>query len=82
MQIDRATHDIHAASANPEVAEALNLAEGAPVLVLERTSYGKDEKPLEVLVFHYRPERYHFSVTLPRTMPGAAAGIVERPELP
>jgi GntR family transcriptional regulator len=30
------------------------------------------------VVFHHRPERYEFSVTLPRTMPGRQAGMTER----
>ena len=81
VQIARATHEIHAAAASGDVAEALGLAVGSPVLVLERTSYTDDDKPLEVVVFHYRPERYTFSVTLPRTMPGPGAGIIERREI-
>ena len=48
--------------------------------MLERTSYSHDGKPLEVMEFHYRPERYRFSVTLPRTMSSPGAGIVERRE--
>jgi GntR family transcriptional regulator len=80
VRIARATHEIHAAAASGEVAEALDLAVGSPVLVLERTSYTDDGKPLEVVVFHYRPERYTFSVTLPRTMAGPGAGIIERRE--
>jgi len=78
VRITRATHEIQAAAASTEVAGALGLAPHAPVLVLERTSYSDDDKPLEVVVFHYRPERYRFSVTLPRTMPGPGAGIIER----
>lgn len=80
IQIARATHDISAAGASTEVAAALELPVGAPVLVLERTSYGTDGKALEVVVFHYRPERYRFSVTLPRTLPEPGAGIIERSE--
>ncbi|BBZ50900.1 GntR family transcriptional regulator [Mycobacterium heidelbergense] len=80
VQIARATHEIHAAGASLEVAGALAVPLGSPVLVLERTSYTDDGKPLEVVEFHYRPERYRFSVTLPRTMPGPGAGIVERRE--
>ncbi|WP_084020355.1 GntR family transcriptional regulator [Mycobacterium avium] len=76
--IARANYEIHAAGASVEVAGALNLPLGSPVLVLERTSYGHDDTPLEVVEFHYRPERYRFSVTLPRTVPGPGAGIVER----
>jgi GntR family transcriptional regulator len=78
VRIARATHEIHAAGASLEVAAALDLPLGSPVLVLERTSYTDDGKPLEVVEFYYRPERYRFSVTLPRTMPEPGAGIVER----
>jgi GntR family transcriptional regulator len=77
VHIARATHEIHAAGASVEVAAALDLPLGSPVLILERTSYSDDDKPLEVVDFHYRPERYRFSVTLPRTMPEPGAGIVE-----
>ena len=46
--------------------------------MLRRTSYTDKDKPLEVVVFHHRPERYEFSVTLPRTIPGRQAGMTER----
>jgi GntR family transcriptional regulator len=78
VPVARATHEIHAAGASIDVAGALELPLGSPVLVLERTSYTHDDKPLEVVEFHYRPERYRFSVSLPRRMPGPGAGIVER----
>lgn len=80
VPISRAHYEIHAAGASLEVAGALNLPLGSPVLVLERTSYSHGDKPLEVVEFHYRPERYRFSVTLPRTMASPGAGIVERRE--
>ncbi len=75
VRIARAKHEIHAAGASLDVAGALGLALGSPVLVLERTSYTHDDRPIEVVDFHYRPERYRFSVTLPRTM--SEPGIVE-----
>jgi GntR family transcriptional regulator len=78
VRIGSATHEIHAAGASSEIAAALGLSEGAPVLVVRRTSYTDKDKPLEVVVFHHRPERYEFSVTLPRTMPGQQAGMTER----
>ncbi|MGD1169831.1 GntR family transcriptional regulator [Mycobacterium seoulense] len=78
IPVARASYEIHAAGASLDVAGALNLPLGAPVLVLERISFGEGDKPLEVVEFHYRPERYRFSVTLPRTMPAPGAGIVER----
>lgn len=77
VHIARATYEIHWAGASPEVAAALDLSKRSPVLVLERTSYTDADKPVEVVEFHYRPERYRFSVTLPRTMPEPGAGIVE-----
>ncbi|ORB84192.1 GntR family transcriptional regulator [Mycobacterium kansasii] len=80
IRIAKATHDISAAGASAEVAAVLELPVGAPVLVLDRTSYGEDGTPLEVVVFHYRPDRYRFSVTLPRTVSDPGAGIIERPE--
>ncbi|WCS20573.1 GntR family transcriptional regulator [Mycobacterium marinum] len=78
VRISSATHEIQAAGASPEIAAALGLSEGAPVLVLRRTSYTDGDKPLEVVLFHHRPERYEFCVTLPRTMPGQRAGMTER----
>lgn len=77
VHIARATYEIHAAGASQETADALGLAAGAPVLVVDRISYDDDDKPLEVVVFHHRPDRYRFSVTLPRTITGAPAGIIE-----
>ncbi|OJZ75473.1 GntR family transcriptional regulator [Mycobacterium paraffinicum] len=78
IPIARATYEIHAAGASVEVAGALNLPLGSPVLVLERISHDKDDKPLEVVEFYYRPERYRFSVTLPSSMREPGAGIIER----
>lgn len=77
VHIARATHEIYAAGASPEVADALQLGAGAPVLIVDRISYSDNDKPLEVVVFHHRPERYRFSVTLPRTVAGPSAGIIE-----
>ncbi|HZE16170.1 MAG TPA: GntR family transcriptional regulator [Mycobacterium sp.] len=74
VRIARATHEIRAAGASLEVAGALGLPLGSPVLVLERVSYTDEDKPLEVVEFHYRPERYRFSVTLPRQVPGPGSG--------
>jgi len=78
IRLGEATHTIHAAGASACVANALGVAEGAPILVLERVTYNADGGPLEVVVFHHRPERYGFSVTLSREAPGAVAGIAER----
>jgi GntR family transcriptional regulator len=78
VHIGTATHEIHAAGASTDVAEALGLSEGAPVLVLERTTYTVEGDPLEVVIFHHRPERYGFSMTLSREMAGPDIGVTER----
>ncbi|MCV7164515.1 GntR family transcriptional regulator [Mycobacterium stomatepiae] len=78
VRIGTASHEIHAAGASPDVAEALDLSEGAPVLVLERTTYTVGGEPLEVVVFHHRPERYGFSMTLARETSGPTIGMIER----
>lgn len=77
VHIARAGYEIHAAGAAAEIADALGLVEGAPVLVVDRVSYSDKGKPLEVVVFHHRPERYRFSVTLPRTVAGPSTGMIE-----
>lgn len=47
-----------AAPADREAARHLGLGFGAPVLVLERTYYGDDDRPLEHTRIQYRPDRY------------------------
>ncbi|MFD2467803.1 Rv0792c family HTH-type transcriptional regulator [Amycolatopsis silviterrae] len=79
-RIAEARHEIHAAGASAEVAAALEIDEGAPVLVLDRVSFDHENRPLEVVVFHYRPERYGFAVTLPRVLSGSPAGMTDRTE--
>jgi GntR family transcriptional regulator len=79
-RIAEARHEIHAAGASADVATALGIDEGAPVLVLDRISFDHDNRPLEVVVFHYRPDRYGFSVTLPRVIANGPVGMTERTE--
>ncbi|UMP00042.1 GntR family transcriptional regulator [Amycolatopsis sp. EV170708-02-1] len=79
-RIAEARHEIHAAGASADVAAALDVDEGAPVLVLDRVSFDHENRPLEVVVFHYRPDRYGFSVTLPRVIANGTVGMTERTE--
>ena len=66
IPVKAAQHQIRAEPAEEKVAAALDLEPGAPVLVLDRTSYGEDGRPLEYIssVYHWR--RYQFSIALPR----------------
>ena len=59
---------VEAAVAHDNLAEALALEPGAPVLVLRSTSNAGD-RPVEVFVAYHRGDRSRFEVTLRRTAP-------------
>jgi GntR family transcriptional regulator len=62
---------VEAAVAGKEVAAALALKPGEPVLVLRSTSYAGG-RPVEVFVAYHRGDRSRFEVTLRRTRSSAA----------
>lgn len=66
LRLRDARHVISAEAASREDARALGIKSGAPILVLERITYGEDGRPLEYILFHYHAERYEFSAVLPR----------------
>ncbi|MEX2147456.1 MAG: GntR family transcriptional regulator [Candidatus Rokuibacteriota bacterium] len=55
-----------AAAADREAARRLHVAIGAPLLVLERTYYSRDGRPIEHTRNVYRPDRYEQVVTFLR----------------
>ena len=55
-----------AAAANRVAARRLQVRAGAPLLVLERTYYSRDERPIEHTRNVYRPDRYQQVVTFLR----------------
>lgn len=57
---------IDATGANARLAAALDVAEGAPLLVARRTCHDPSGRPIEHAVIHYRPDRYRFHVELVR----------------
>jgi GntR family transcriptional regulator len=67
VRLKNAHHVIRAGRAAKEDARALRIPVGAAILILERTTYADDERPVECVIFHYHPEVYEFSATLPRT---------------
>ena len=69
VRLKGASHSIHAAKANAEVAAALRIPLGDPIMVLDRVAYAEDGRPLEYVVFHYHGPRYEFSVMAPRINP-------------
>jgi GntR family transcriptional regulator len=66
VTIKEARHVIKADKADRDVARALRIKAGAPILVLDRLTVGLDGRPLEYDVCHYDSGRYTFSVTVPR----------------
>jgi GntR family transcriptional regulator len=75
--IKDARHVIKARNATRDVARALRIKTGAPILVLERLTTDIDGQPLEYDVCHYHSERYRFSVTVPRHRLASKTTIME-----
>lgn len=71
VALTHGTRGVEAAVASDDLAEALAIAPGAPVLVLRSTSYAGG-RPVEVFVAYHRGDRSRFEVTLTRTPPGEA----------
>ena len=51
---------ITAASASPIVSACLDVPSGSPVLKIERTMIGADGAPVQMIVGHYRPDRFQY----------------------
>jgi GntR family transcriptional regulator len=64
--VQRASQAIGATLAGPDVAEALGLEIGSPLLSLTRVVYGPDGRGVEHLQALYRPDRYSFQMELQR----------------
>ncbi|UOM36146.1 GntR family transcriptional regulator [Acuticoccus sp. I52.16.1] len=67
FRAEHACQDISAALASPDVADALDLTVGAPLISLTRVVYGPDGEGLEHLHALYRPDRYSLHMDLVRT---------------
>lgn len=70
VKIERARQRISAGLATPDVAEALGLHTGSPLIELVRTVYDQSGRGVEHLHALYRPDRYAFEIDLVRS--GAA----------
>lgn len=69
VQLEEAIQTIHAVLASAQLAEKLGIAEGAPLLLVQRTAYSKG-RPVEYVLTHYRADRYQYTVRLGRIMRG------------
>lgn len=66
LTIDYATQVMEASTGRVRESEILGIHEGAPILVISRITYLKNEKPLEVVNSIYRGDRYKFVIDIKR----------------
>ncbi|WP_428950512.1 GntR family transcriptional regulator [Streptomyces sp. cg35] len=63
--LDHAETAIEARAADPELARELQIAVGAPVLRLDQTIRGRDQRPVLLSTVDYSGERYRLRTTFP-----------------
>jgi GntR family transcriptional regulator len=73
IQVAAGRRQVRAVGASPEVAAALGVAEGAPVLVLEGTSTDASGDPVEVFRTWHRADRFVFDIDVLTTEGDSAA---------
>lgn len=66
--LQEARHAIRATPANQDEAKWLKVHIGTPILTVERTTFSKENRPLEYILFHYRADKFEFSARLPRSL--------------
>jgi GntR family transcriptional regulator len=67
VKVERATQRISAGLAAPDIARALDVETGSPLIELVRTVYDRDGRGVEHLYALYRPDRYSFEFDLVRS---------------
>ncbi|MFC8449010.1 GntR family transcriptional regulator [Kitasatospora sp. NPDC057223] len=63
VELDRSVATVEARSADETLAGHLQIAPGAPVLVLDQTIYTRDQRPALLTVVEYSGERYRLRTT-------------------
>lgn len=66
INITKGEQSLEASIARKNEAAILQIKEGAPVLLIERTSYMDNQKPLEFVQSVYRGDRYKFKIEMER----------------
>ena len=66
VAIGRARQSITASLADTALADALAVHVGAPLMTVARIVYDQDDRPIEYLRAHYRPDRYQIEMDLAR----------------
>ena len=69
LDVNRADLTIRGRTAGRRLGRLLGCSANAPLLVLERISYGADQTPREVTSFYVRSDGYRFTLSLQGPMP-------------
>lgn len=79
IPIERGVFSFTAAAAGAHLADALDVALNAPLLVIERVSYTRNDDPVYVQRRYYRPDRVRYRAALQRRQdtPGGASTLRE-----
>ena len=67
VKVEHARQRISAGLATPDVAEALDVRTGSPLIELVRVVYDQSGRGVEHLHALYRPDRYAFEIDLVRS---------------
>jgi len=66
LPLVEASYQLEAVTADRQVAQALNIAVGAPIFLIERTSYTTGEQPVDYEKLYYRGDAIRFATRLSR----------------
>lgn len=66
LEIGKGVQEIEAAIARKKEAEILEIKEGSPILCIQRKTYLRDQRVLELVYSFYRADRYRFFVEMDR----------------
>ncbi len=66
LPLIEARYQLEAVIADTRVAAALQIEEGAPIFLIERTSYTSDQKPVDYEKLYYRGDSIRFATNLSR----------------
>ena len=69
VDVNRADLKIGGRAAGRQLGRMLGCAAAAPLLELERVSFGADDSPCEITDFSVRSDGYHFTLSLRGPMP-------------
>ena len=66
LPLIEAEYQLEAVSADEQVAQALGIETGSPIFLIERTSYGEGQRPVDYEKLHYRGDLIKFTTRLAR----------------